>query len=261
MPSRSACQDLWGTRHYLYDTNQAQTWTLSNGVPSSITEYARPLEDLEHLKAELGIYAQDRWTIKTLTINLGLRFDWHNAYVPAQDRPPITFVIDAAALRPDRRCAELEGHHAAGGRRLGHLRATAAPCSRANYGHYLAAESTATATANNPLNTSINNASRTWRDLERQFLPRLRSRQPGGATANAWRSASRSARSTSSPNSTRRCCRGGASVRTITRSTSAWRIRSRAAWRSTGSTPITGSAISSRPRTAPIPRRTTTATA
>src|SRR6185436_8418817 len=48
-------QDLWGTRHYLYDTNQAQTWTFANGVPSSITEYARPLEDLEHLKAELGI--------------------------------------------------------------------------------------------------------------------------------------------------------------------------------------------------------------
>src|SRR4030095_9101861 len=85
-------QDLWGTRHYIYDTNQAQTWSFSNGAPSSITQYARPLEDFEKLKAELGIYAQDRWTIKTFTFNLGIRFDWHNAYVPAQDRPPILFV-------------------------------------------------------------------------------------------------------------------------------------------------------------------------
>ena len=60
-------QDLWGTRHYLYDTNQAQTWTLASGVPTTITEYARPLEDLEHLKdplvcnhAEAGMIATPR---------------------------------------------------------------------------------------------------------------------------------------------------------------------------------------------------------
>ncbi len=163
-------QDLWGTRHYIYDTNQAQTWTLSNGVPSSITEYARPLEDLEHLKAELGIYAQDRWTIKTLTFNLGLRFDWHNAYVPAQDRPPITFVstprhYDRVDDVPNWK--DITPRAGVAWDISGNGRAVV----RANYGHYLAAESTATATANNPLNTSINNASRTWRDLNGNFFP------------------------------------------------------------------------------------------
>ena len=86
------CNDMWGTRHYQYDMNQAQAWTFTNGVPSVVSEYARPLYDKEHLKAALAIYAQDRWTINRLTLNLGLRFDYHNAYVPAQDLPAITFV-------------------------------------------------------------------------------------------------------------------------------------------------------------------------
>ena len=171
-------QDLWGTRHYLYDTNQAQTWTLSNGVPSSITEYARPLEDLEHLKAELGIYAQDRWTIKTLTINVGLRFDWHNAYVPAQDKPAITFVT--VARHYDRindvpNWKDVTPRVGVAWDIFGNGRTVA----RGNFGNYLAAESTATATANNPLNTSINNANRTWRDTNGNFIPDCDLRNPG----------------------------------------------------------------------------------
>ena len=163
-------QDLWGTRHYLYDTNQAQTWSLSNGLPSSITEYARPLEDLEHLKAELGIYAQDRWTINTLTINVGLRFDWHNAYVPAQDRPAITFVLTPRhydEIKNVPNWKDITPRVGVAWDIFGNGRTVA----RGNYGTYLAAESTATATANNPLNTSINQASRTWRDTNGNFFP------------------------------------------------------------------------------------------
>ena len=163
-------QDLWGTRHYIYDTNQAQTWSFSNGAPSSITQYARPLEDFEKLKAELGVYAQDRWTIKTVTLNLGLRFDWHNAYVPAQDRPPIMFVqaprhYDEITDVPNWK--DITPRVGAAWDIFGNGRTVA----RVNFGKYLAAESTATATANNPLNTSINTASRTWRDTNGNFFP------------------------------------------------------------------------------------------
>lgn len=163
-------QDLWGTRHYLYDTNQAQTWTFSNGRPSSITQYARPLEDVEKLKAELGIYAQDRWTLKTFTFNLGLRFDWHNAYVPAQDRPAILFVTvprhyDEITDVPNWK--DLTPRAGVAWDIFGNGRTVV----RGNYGNYLAAESTATATANNPLNTSINNASRTWNDSNGNLFP------------------------------------------------------------------------------------------
>ena len=38
------------------------------------------------MNADLGLYAQDRWTIKRLTLNFGLRFDYFNGSVPAAER-------------------------------------------------------------------------------------------------------------------------------------------------------------------------------
>ena len=52
--------------------------------------------------------------------------------------------------------------------------------ARANWGRYVASESTATATANNPINTRVLNAFRTWSDAQRQLLPRLQSHQLRG---------------------------------------------------------------------------------
>jgi len=34
-----------------------------NGVPRQVIEYATPYIKAERLKADLGIYAQDKWTI------------------------------------------------------------------------------------------------------------------------------------------------------------------------------------------------------
>jgi hypothetical protein len=41
---------------------------------------------------KLGLYVQDQWTIKKLTISPGLRFDYLNGYVPEQTRPGGIFV-------------------------------------------------------------------------------------------------------------------------------------------------------------------------
>ena len=89
---RVGLTDMWGTRNYRYETNQSQAWTLLRGVPTTITEYARPLIDTEHLKSALGIYAQDRWSVSRVTLNVGLRFDYHDAYVPVQSLAAIPFV-------------------------------------------------------------------------------------------------------------------------------------------------------------------------
>jgi hypothetical protein len=43
--------------------------------------------------------------------------------------------------------------------------------ARANWGRFLASESTNMATLNNPLNTSVNQASRTWTDTNGNFVP------------------------------------------------------------------------------------------
>ncbi len=162
-------QDMWGTRNFSYDTNQAQRWIFLNGAPVTITQYARPLIDRQKLKAALGIYAQDRWTMRRVTLNLGLRFDYHNAYVPAQDIAALPFVGPKSyeALLDTPSWKDLSP-------RLGiswDTRGDGKTVARFNYGHYVASESVATATANNPVNTRINNASRRWTDSNGNFVP------------------------------------------------------------------------------------------
>jgi hypothetical protein len=44
----------------------------------------RPYHDLWTLDAEPGIYAQDRWTIDRLTLNLGVRYDYKRSHFPEQ---------------------------------------------------------------------------------------------------------------------------------------------------------------------------------
>jgi hypothetical protein len=69
-------------------TNNGVTLQLLNGIPNQVTVYATPLHYRENLKANLGIFGQDQWTIKHLTLNLGLRYEYYNAYVPAESEGP-----------------------------------------------------------------------------------------------------------------------------------------------------------------------------
>jgi len=162
-------QDMWGTRNYTATGTQAQQWDFLNGVGNRIRQYARPLEDLQKLKAALGIFAQDRWTIDNVTLNLGVRFDFHEAYVPAQTTAELLFVpaisYDAVERAPSWK--DLSP-------RVGvawDIFSTGRTVMRANWGRYVASESVASATANNPVNTRINTATRGWTDTNRNFRP------------------------------------------------------------------------------------------
>jgi hypothetical protein len=61
-------------------------------VPNSVNVYNTPIVSREELLYDQGVYAQDQWTIKRLTINAGLRYEWVSAQVPAQDSPAGRFV-------------------------------------------------------------------------------------------------------------------------------------------------------------------------
>src|SRR5206468_11369688 len=66
-------------------------YTFSRGLPASITQYATPYLTNSRMR-DLGIFAQDRWALRRLTINYGVRFDYFNGYVPKQQVAATRFV-------------------------------------------------------------------------------------------------------------------------------------------------------------------------
>jgi hypothetical protein len=63
-----------------------------NGVPNQVRQWALPIHTANKLSAEMGIYAQDSWTLKRATINMGLRFDYFANSFPEQTLGPGLFV-------------------------------------------------------------------------------------------------------------------------------------------------------------------------
>jgi hypothetical protein len=69
-------------------TNNGVTLQLLNGVPNQVTVFATPLAYDEFMKKWVGLFAQDQWTVKRLTLNMGVRYDAYNAYTPAATLGP-----------------------------------------------------------------------------------------------------------------------------------------------------------------------------
>ncbi|HZT75580.1 MAG TPA: carboxypeptidase regulatory-like domain-containing protein [Vicinamibacterales bacterium] len=72
-------QDSWGLfRHWYYaNADLWQHYTIQNGVlsPFTVQLLDTPLNSAERLNANLGIYAQDIWTLKRLTLTIGGRYE------------------------------------------------------------------------------------------------------------------------------------------------------------------------------------------
>jgi hypothetical protein len=55
------------------------SYTFNNGLPVSVTYYNTPVSVTSTLNLNLGLFVQEQWTRKRLTVNAGLRFDYLNA--------------------------------------------------------------------------------------------------------------------------------------------------------------------------------------
>jgi hypothetical protein len=66
-------------------------YRFNNGVPNLITMYGSPFTGESQVNGEVGIYAQDRWTYKRLTANIGVRYDQYNSGYPDQTLGPAPF--------------------------------------------------------------------------------------------------------------------------------------------------------------------------
>jgi hypothetical protein len=143
-------------------TNKDTFLTVRAGQPFSVTVRTTPYTTRERLVADLGLYAQDTWTIKKMTINAGLRWDYLNNKVQAQDAPGGTWIgprhYDELTNVPNFK--DLSP-------RLGiayDLFGNGKTALKATLSRYVQTSSVGYARMLNPINTSVNSATRSWQD-------------------------------------------------------------------------------------------------
>jgi Carboxypeptidase regulatory-like domain len=73
---KTGIQRTWGPFNHSEDRNADLVQRYRRGVPDSVRVYNTPRYWQERLNHDIGIYIQDSWTIKRLTLNPGLRWEY-----------------------------------------------------------------------------------------------------------------------------------------------------------------------------------------
>jgi hypothetical protein len=146
------------------------SYTFRFGVPLSLTQWATPGTAVQNEQINLGAYVQDQWTLHRLTLNLGVRFDYLNAYVPAQTRPAAQFVpaIPITEIPDVPNWKDISPRMGAAYDLFGNGKTAV----KGYLSRYVNAHGTDIANVVNPASGGIGlSATRTWTDVNGNFVP------------------------------------------------------------------------------------------
>ena len=161
------------------DNNQHLSFRFNNGLPNQITERATPYHYATTMGADLGVYAQDRWTIKRLTLNLGVRFDYLDIYFPAESLGPADLVPQRNLTFPETEWVSFKDITP----RLGgafDLFGDGKTAIKASLNKYVIAQGLqgTYGDSGHPVSRLANSVTRSWTDSDGDFVPDCDLRNP-----------------------------------------------------------------------------------
>jgi hypothetical protein len=139
------------------------------GKPNRIQYFAGPFFQQERQNHEIGLFAQDAWRLKRLTLNLGLRWDYITMGFPSADLPAGLWVparhVDAVSGVPV--WSDINPRLGVSYDVFGNGR-TALKASIGRFNQLSRSDMTRRF---HPFTSSISNAARNWTDVNGNFIP------------------------------------------------------------------------------------------
>jgi len=180
---------LWGFQDYGPGEPEPEAYQFRNRVPIGLWQLATPGYSRTRIKALGGVFVQDQWTVRRMTLNLGLRLDYLNAYNPKQTRP-------AGAYTPEFSFDEIPNvpNWRDLGPRLGFaydVFGDGKTAVKASLGRYVVGQGTRIAQETNPADAIGGTTFRVWNDADGDYVPDCDLRSPSangecGAMANRF---------------------------------------------------------------------------
>jgi hypothetical protein len=81
---KTGVQWHFGSLRSLVEANADLTQRYRDGVPDSVIVHNTPVASDNRMNADLGVYVQDTWTLRRLTLTPGVRYEYFNSSIEAQ---------------------------------------------------------------------------------------------------------------------------------------------------------------------------------